>query len=94
MNRTEFFPSLWYCLFSDTKTYGLQKSSKPTTAPLGGRRPFSIMPVKLAFNATRNSRIKPKNAKIMLVMALGNISLAQGIGKQLGYFGQSSVQMF
>ena len=29
-------------------------------------RPFSIMPVKLAFNATRNSRIKPKkNAKIM-----------------------------
>ena len=28
-------------------------------------RPFSIMLVKLAFNATRNSRIKPKNAKIM-----------------------------
>ena len=29
-------------------------------------RPFSIMLVNLAFNATRNSRIKPKkNAKIM-----------------------------
>ena len=28
-------------------------------------RPFSIMLVKLACNATRNSRIKPKEAKIM-----------------------------
>ena len=28
-------------------------------------RPFSIVLVKLAFNATRNSRKKPKNAKIM-----------------------------
>ena len=28
-------------------------------------RPFSITLVKLAFNATRNSCIKPKNAKIM-----------------------------
>lgn len=30
----------------------------------------------------------------VIVMALGNISLAQGIDKQLGYFGQSTVQMF
>ena len=28
-------------------------------------RPFSIVLVNLAFNATRNSRIKSKNAKIM-----------------------------
>ena len=30
-----------------------------------GTRPFSIVLVKLAFNATRNSRKKPKKAKIM-----------------------------
>ena len=28
-------------------------------------RPFSIVLVNLAFNATRNSRVKSKNAKIM-----------------------------
>ncbi len=32
---------------------------------MDGPRPFSIMLVKLAFNASRNSCIKPKNAKIM-----------------------------
>lgn len=33
MNRTEFFPLLWYFLFSDTKTHGLQNSSKQTNTP-------------------------------------------------------------
>ena len=37
MNRTEFFPSLWYFLFSDTKIPGRQNNSKRTTAPSGGR---------------------------------------------------------
>ena len=34
------------------------------------------------------------NNQHVIVMALGNILLAQGIYKQLGYFGQSLVQMF
>ena len=34
------------------------------------------------------------NNQHVIVMALGNILLAQGISKQLGYFGQSLVQMF
>ena len=34
------------------------------------------------------------NNQHVIVMALGNILLAQGIYEQLGYFGQSLVQMF
>ena len=40
-------------------------TSKFKTCMLVTVRPFSIVLVKLALNATRNSRKKPKNAKVM-----------------------------
>ena len=61
---------LWHRAVTFRANYSPFQSGKPNARykrkqSRAKGRPFSIMLVKLAFNAARNSRIKPKRAKIM-----------------------------